>query len=241
MTAVAPASQPAVEQPTVPSGAFVIIPAYNEGARIGRVLRQVRPTCPRIVVVDDGSCDDTFAVARHLTRYALRHAINRGQGAALQTGVEFALRRGAEYIVTFDADGQHRVDDIPRLLAPLVAGTHDIALGSRFLGKAIRIPLRRRITLWLGVIFTRTVSQVTVTDAHNGLRAFTRRAAERIHIVNDRMAHASELIDQIRHTGLPYCEVPVKIRYTADSLAKGQRLRAAFRILLDYFIGRVVR
>ena len=157
--------------------------------------------------------------------YVLRHLINRGQGAALQTGLDFALRRQAQYIVTFDADGQHRVEDIAALLAPISAGECEITLGSRFLGEALDMPATRRITLRLAVLFTRMVSRVPLTDAHNGLRAFSRQAGRQIRISMDRMAHASEIIDSIRQSGLPFREIPVQIRYTAYSLAKGQSLR----------------
>ncbi len=218
---------------------FVIIPAYNESACIAQVAREVRAAYPHVVVVDDGSHDDTAEAAKRGATYVLRHPINRGQGAALQTGITFALQRGADYIVTFDADGQHRVEDIEALLVPLRAGECEITLGSRFLGNVVDIPAARWRVLKLAVLFTRIVNRVKLTDAHNGLRAFSRRAAQQIDITLDRMAHASELIDQIRRSGLAYQEVPVQIRYTEYSLAKGQSSRGAFRIVLHYILGRV--
>jgi glycosyltransferase involved in cell wall biosynthesis len=167
--------------------------------------------------------------------------LNRGQGAALQTGISYALRHGAQYVVTFDADGQHSPADLPAMLAPIVAGEVDICLGSRFLGHSTAMPLTRRLMLKGAVIFTRITSGVRLTDTHNGLRAFSRRAAQQIDIRLDRMAHASELIDQVRNSDLPYREVPVHIRYTDYSLAKGQRSTAALRVALDYLIGRLLR
>ncbi len=220
---------------------FVVIPAYNESASLGRVLGDVRSAYPNVVVVDDGSADGTFQIARDGGAIALRHLLNRGQGAAIQTGIEFALRRGAEYIVTFDADGQHRALDIAVLVGPIHQGGCDITLGSRFLGEAENLPPSRRLTLRLAVWFTRWISRVRVTDAHNGLRAFSRRAAERIDLTLDRMAHASELVDQIRRSGLAFREVPVRIRYTEYSLAKGQSSRSAMRIVFHYFLGRMAR
>ena len=101
------------------------------------------------------------------------------------------------------------------------------------------MPTARRITLRLAVIFTRLVNRVQLTDAHNGLRAFSRKAAQRLDITLDRMAHASELIDQVKHSGLAFKEIPVKIRYTDYSLAKGQSSRGAIRIVFHYFVGRL--
>ncbi len=222
-------------------GVFVVVPAFNEAPAIGAVLGELRAAYRNVVVVDDGSTDGTAQVARTAAAYVLRHAINCGQGAALQTGIEFALQHGAEYIVTFDADGQHRVEDIAALLAPIRSGECDIALGSRFLGQSVGVPPLRRMVLRFGVLFTRLVSRVNLTDAHNGLRAFSRRAAQRINLRLDRMAHATELIDQVRQSGLPYREVPVEIRYTPYSLRKGQSARGAIRIALHYLLGRVLQ
>lgn len=224
--------------PAIPAGTFVVVPAYNEATCIERVLRDLVQVCPNVVVVDDGSRDGTYAAARRAAPYVLQHALNRGQGAALQTGIEFALRRGARYVVTFDADGQHCIENIAALLAPISSGKYDITLGSRFLGEAVRIPPLRKAALRLAVLFTRLVSRIPVTDTHNGLRAFSRRAAEQINITNDRMAHASEIIDIIRQLNLPYCEVPVRVEYTEYSLKKVRSLRGAVRILFDYFVTR---
>jgi glycosyltransferase involved in cell wall biosynthesis len=223
----------------VRNGAYIVVPAYNEGPSILKVARELRACYPHVVVVDDGSTDDTSEAARAAATYVLRHPVNRGQGAALQTGIEFALRRGARFIVTFDADGQHCIEDIPAMLEPIWRGECEITLGSRFLGRAENIPGTRRLTLKLAVLFTRLINRVDLTDAHNGFRGFSHRAARHIHITLDRMAHASELIDQIRLSGLPFREVPVRIRYTPYSLAKGQSARGAVRIVLQYLLGRV--
>ncbi len=220
---------------------YVVVPAFNEGAAIRDVLSELVAAYPHVVVVDDGSTDGTFAAARAVAPHVLRHVVNRGQGAALQTGVEFALRRGAQYVVTFDADGQHRVEDIRALLEPLAGGGCDVTLGSRFLGMKSQMPLSRRLLLRMAVLFTRVTSRLPITDAHNGLRAFTRSAAERLDISMDRMEHASEVLDIIRSRRLRFREVPVRIRYTDYSLGKGQSARDALRVLLQYLIGRAVR
>lgn len=225
----------------LPNAVFVVVPAYNEAPAIGAVLQELRAVCRHVVVVDDGSTDGTQVAARACKTHVLRHPINCGQGAALQTGIDFALLQGAEFIVTFDADGQHRVEDIAVLLSPILSGECDITLGSRFLGSSVGIPPLRRNMLRLAVLFTRLVNGVNLTDAHNGLRAFSRRAAQRIYLRLDRMAHATELIDQVRLSGLPFKEVPVQIRYTPYSLHKGQSTRGAIRIALHYLLGRVLQ
>ena len=218
---------------------FVVIPAFNEAGSIATVASTVLAHYPNVVVVDDGSTDGMAQELRALPVHLVRHAVNRGQGAALQTGLLYALRRGAGIIVTFDADGQHAVEDIASLIAPLRTGEADIALGSRFLGSASDIPWSRVVVLQLGVWFTRIVSRIAVTDVHNGLRAFTAEAAGAMHITMDRMAHASELLDQIQASGLRYREVPVTIRYTPYSMAKGQSswnaARIALQIMLEKF------
>jgi glycosyltransferase involved in cell wall biosynthesis len=223
-------------------GTWVVIAAYDEAPVVGVVVHELRGIFENVVVVDDGSRDDTSGRARRAGACVLRHALNRGQGAALQTGIAFALERGAEVVATFDADGQHRAGDLPYVVAPVAEGRADIALGSRFLaGGASDVPPLRRLVLSAGVIFTFLASGLRLTDTHNGMRAFSRRAALQIDLRLDRMAHASELIDQVRRSRLPFVEVPVRVRYTDYSRTKGQSSGAALRIALDYFVGRVLR
>jgi glycosyltransferase involved in cell wall biosynthesis len=215
-----------------------VIPAYNEAAAVGDVVRRVRGRFSTVIVVDDGSSDGTVQAARDAGAMVVRHLINRGQGAALKTGIDYALAHGADIIVTFDSDGQHQLEDVDALLEPIRAGRCDVALGSRFLTKTSDVPAMRKMTLKLGVIFTRLVSGLRVTDTHNGLRAFSRAAAQQIRIRQDRMAHASEILDEIGRLKLRYTEVPTKIVYTDYSQAKGQRSSAAFRIAWDFLIGK---
>jgi glycosyltransferase involved in cell wall biosynthesis len=222
-------------------GIFVVVPAYNEAEAIGGVLEELRRTAATIVVVDDCSADATATIARAAGAIVLRHAVNRGQGAALQTGIRYALLRGAEIIVTFDSDGQHDAADLAALVAPIREGRAEVVLGSRFLEPRSAIPTARRLLLKLAVVFTRITSGLRVTDAHNGLRALSRRAAAVIDIRLDRMAHASELMDQIRQSGEPYAEVPVTVRYTPYTRRKGQRGVHALRVAFDYLFGRWVR
>lgn len=220
---------------------WVVVPAYNEGRVIGGVVEELVARGHRVVVVDDGSDDDTPAVARRAGAVVLRHAVNRGQGAALQTGIAYAVRRGAELIVTFDSDGQHAAEDVEALVEPLRAGRADVVLGSRFIGSTEGMPGARKMVLALAVVFTRVASGARVTDTHNGLRAFTRAAAVKLDIRLDRMAHASEILDQIVRHGLRFEEVPVHVKYTEYSRRKGQSSLAALRILADYVLGRWMR
>ena len=220
---------------------WIVIPAFKESVRVRTTLAELLPRYSNIVVVDDGSPDDTGAVARSCGVWVVRHPINRGQGAALQTGIDFAVLQGAETIVTFDADGQHDPADIPAILEPVQSGAADIALGSRFLGHTVGMPLSRRIVLKAAVLFTRVVSRIHVTDTHNGFRAFSRAAAQALRIRQDRMAHASEILDEIRRLGLRYREVPVTIRYSAATLEKGQSSWNAVRIVWQFLVGKVVK
>jgi polyprenyl-phospho-N-acetylgalactosaminyl synthase len=216
---------------------WIIVPAYNEKRSIADVIADLKRTPYRIVVVDDGSIDATAEIATDAGALVIRHLINLGQGAALQTGIEFALGNGADAIVTFDADGQHVIADIGNLLSALSDEGAEFALGSRFLGKVENIPPSRELLLRAATLFTRLTTGLKVSDAHNGLRAMTRRGASAIRLRQNRMAHASEILHQIANSGLRYVEVPVTIRYSAYSLAKGQRSSDAFATLLDLFVG----
>ena len=220
---------------------WVVVPAYNEARVIGDVVAGLVARGHRVVVIDDGSSDNTPDAARKNGAIVLRHAVNRGQGAALQTGIAYALRNDAEHIVTFDSDGQHAAEDVDTLVAPLIAGRADVVLGSRFIGTSEGIPAMRKVLLALAVVFTRVASGARVTDTHNGLRAFTRAAAAKLDIRLDRMAHASENLDQIVRHELRFEEVPVHVRYTEYSRHKGQSSLAALRILADYVFGRWMR
>ena len=218
-----------------------MLPAFNEAAVIGDVVRELVTHHPNVVVVDDGSSYETAVEATNAGALTLSHALNRGQGAALQTGIDYCLSRGARILVTFDADGQHRSEDIPRLVRPILDGTVDVVLGSRFLGTTENMPALRSVLLKVAVLFTRLYSRARITDVHNGFRAFSRRAATQIRISQDGMAHASELIDQIVGAGLSYQEMPVHVRYTEYSRAKGQRTSGALKILADYLLGNLTR
>lgn len=210
-----------------------VVPAYNEGQSIAAVLDETLPHVDLVVLVDDASSDDTAGCALRPGVEVLRHPVNLGQGAALQTGIDHALAVGATHVVTLDADGQHDPSQIARLFDAVEARGVDVALGSRFLGETVGMPKTRRMVLKLAVAFTRITTGLQVTDSHNGFRLLTAAAAQRIRIRQNRMAHASEILEEIARKQLSYTEVPVTIRYTDYSRAKGQSSLNSFNILLD--------
>ena len=218
---------------------WVIVPAYNEATVVADVVHSLRVSFPNVVVVDDGSVDDTANVAAAAGAHVLRHPVNLGQGAALQTGFVYCTRRQAGFVVTFDADGQHEVADVVRLLAALSARHLDVALGSRVIGHTIGMSLGRRSLLKAAVLFTRWTTGLKLTDAHNGLRAFTGAAAATIRLRHNRMAHASEILEQIARHKLKFEEVGNTVRYTDYSRAKGQKASNAIGIVLDLVARRM--
>jgi glycosyltransferase involved in cell wall biosynthesis len=223
-------------------GTWVVIPAFREERTIGAVVAALVEAGWRVVVVDDGSEDRTASRARAAGATVLRHQVNLGQGAALATGFAYALARPAmTIVVTFDADGQHDPEDVAALVAPLLADDLDVTLGSRFLAdaSAVRMPGSRRALLRLATSLARATTGLALTDTHNGLRAFRREALARISLRQKRMAHASEIQSEVARLGLRYREVPVHVRYTAHSLAKGQRLIDAVSILWDLLLAKV--
>ncbi len=221
---------------------FIIIPALNEAKTIGRVVGELKKYNYEVVVIDDGSSDNTSQQAELAGAVVLIHLVNRGQGAALKTGIIYALQHGADILVTFDADGQHNAADVPKLLKPLLEHKAEATLGSRFLhGSPTGMPFLRKLILKIAVVFTRLVSGLDVTDTHNGLRAFSRRAIEKIKINQDQMAHASEILDEIHKHKIKFIEVPITINYSDYSIAKGQSSFDFAKILFRYIMGRLMR
>lgn len=220
---------------------WIVIGAYNEEFSIGNVVNDLKSIGYSVVVVDDGSSDQTFVTALRAGSDVVIHPFNLGQGAALQTGIEYALRRGANFVVTFDADGQHAPTDIMKMLGVLEATKSDIVCGSRFLGAAKNIPSSRTALLKLAVLFGNVTTGMKMTDAHNGLRVMTADCARRVRISQNRMAHASEIISIISSLRLKYSEAPVTINYTSYSLEKGQKISDALIILADLLVKRLHR
>ena len=219
-----------------------LIPAYNESARIAATIRDALLYSQIVVVVDDCSSDDTAQVAGLAGAIVLQHKLNRGQGAALQTATDYALRYlQPNIVVHFDADGQMRGSDISELVAPIVRGEVDVVLGSRFLGKqAENIPTTRLLMLRAGVIFTALVSGLRITDSQNGFRALSQTAAQTLRVTLDGVAHASEILDLVKVTGLKYTEHPVTIKYSDDTLQKSPSNWRAVGIVKDLMKKKVV-
>lgn len=216
------------------SDAALVIPVYNEGPVVAEVLREALKVFPTIIAVDDGSRDDSAAQVATTDAILVRHPINLGQGAALQTGFEAALRMPhIQYVVTFDSDGQHDVTEASDMVARLRADEADVVLGSRFLDGRTKPKPLKRIVLWGAVKLTNAQTKTKLTDAHNGLRALNRKAFGRIRLRQNGMAHASEIIDQLSSSDLRFVEHPVHIRYTDYSMAKGQSVLNAVNILTD--------
>lgn len=216
---------------------WVVVPLFNEATVIQDVLTDLLGTFANVVCVDDGSTDDSAEIAFRAGAHVVRHPINLGQGAALRTGLDFALQdKRAEYFVTFDSDGQHDVDDAAGMAREIKIRDHDVLIGSRFLDGRTKPGWLKVLILKLAVRFESLMSGVRLTDAHNGLRVLNRHAAECITIEQNRMAHASEIVSEIGRNKLSYSEFPVHVRYTEYSRAKGQSMWNSINILSDLFL-----
>ena len=213
---------------------WLVVPLYNEATVIGQVIDDAKGTFPKIVCIDDGSSDDSAAIARAHGARVIEHPFNLGQGAALQTGMEFVRRRSdAQYIVTFDADGQHSVSDAAAMVDRARAEDLAIVFGSRFLDDVTQVGWSKKLVLKTAAAVTKHRTGLNLTDAHNGLRLLRRDALEQVDLRQDGMAHASEIVSQLAKSNLPWAEMPVHIAYTDYSKAKGQSLLNSVNILVD--------
>ncbi|MBI3609121.1 MAG: glycosyltransferase family 2 protein [Nitrospirae bacterium] len=221
---------------------WVVIPAYNEAATIGEVIRQVRTADlpgleKEVLVVDDGSSDPTASVARAQGAVVIRHLVNRGLGGALGTGIEAALRRDADVIITYDADGQHSPADIAKIIEPILTGRADVVIGSRMADPG-GMPWTRRVANSLANLVTWVLFGIQTTDSQSGLRAFSRAGAQRIRIWADRYEVSSEICAEIHRRRLRLAEVPIRAVYTKYSLSKGQGFRVGLRTLFRLLLFR---
>ncbi len=213
---------------------WVVVPLYNEAAVVGAVVAELRAVFTHVVCVDDCSTDGSGEVAAAAGAVVVRHPLNLGQGAALQTGIAFALRDDRmTSVITFDADGQHQVSDAAAMLVVLEHDGVDVVLGSRFLDERSRPPALKRLVLRAAVAYSNQTSGVRLTDAHNGLRVLNRRAAASLDIRQNRMAHASEIVTQIGRNGLTWREHPVHVLYSEYSRRKGQSVLNSINILTE--------
>ncbi|TDK23695.1 glycosyltransferase family 2 protein [Arthrobacter crusticola] len=211
-----------------------MIPLFNEAPIIGSVIKDLLPVFPHIVCVDDGSTDTSAEAARAAGAVVVQHPVNLGQGAALQTGFEYVLQDPeASCVVTFDADGQHRVADAEAMVQRIQSGEAEVVLGSRFLDGRTRLGPMKRIVLRTAALQIRWSTGMPLTDAHNGLRAFNRQVTSNLHLTQNRMAHASELIHVLSTLKPRWTEHPVEIVYTDYSKSKGQSLLNSVNILAD--------
>ncbi|OBJ06189.1 glycosyl transferase [Mycobacterium sp. 1165196.3] len=217
---------------------WVVIPAFNEAAVIGEVVADVRSVFDNVVCVDDGSADDTGEIARRAGAHLVRHPINLGQGAAIQTGVEYARRQpGAQIFATFDADGQHRVKDLATMVDRLRAGDVDVVIGTRFgTQRGARPPLVKRIVLQTAARLSRRGRRLGLTDTNNGLRVFNKKVADGLDITMSGMSHANEFVMLIDENHWRVAEEPIEVLYTEYSRSKGQPLLNGVNIIFDGFL-----
>jgi glycosyltransferase involved in cell wall biosynthesis len=219
---------------------YIIVPAYNEQEVLFKTISALLTTSYSVVVVDDGSTINLKECIKELPVYFLQHQINLGQGAALQTGNEFALKMGAEFIIHFDADGQHQFSDIEKLLLPIINEECDITLGSRFLHQqTTKVPFSKRAIIFSARYLNYMFTGILLSDAHNGLRAMNKKAAELMVLTENRMSHASEILFLIKKHKLKIEEVPVSILYTEYSKQKGQSIWNSIRILFDLLLHKL--
>jgi glycosyltransferase involved in cell wall biosynthesis len=194
--------------------------------------------------VDDGSADDTGEIARRAGAHLVRHPINLGQGAAIQTGVEYARKQpGAQIFATFDADGQHRVKDLATMVDRLRAGDVDVVIGTRFgAQRGARPPFVKRIVLQTAARLSRRGRRLGLTDTNNGLRVFNKKVADGLDITMSGMSHANEFIMLIDENHWRVTEEPIEVLYTEYSMSKGQPLLNGVNIIFDGFLrGRLPR
>lgn len=219
---------------------IAIIAAYNEESRIQEVITGVLSYVDTIIVIDDGSTDSTTKnIQPNKKVIVLQHICNLGQGAALQTGFDYAKTLNPAVVITYDADGQFAPSDIPLVIKPILTHTADIVLGSRFLEKRTSLPLIKYFLLKGAVLFTYIFSSIKLSDSHNGFRALSQYALHKINLSQNKMAHASEFLDQISYHELKFKEVPVTVTYDSYSMKKGQKPSNSINILFNLIFSKI--
>ena len=230
---------PSDEFGEIASSTCCIVPMYNEEQVISQVVKDLRSIFPHVICIDDGSNDKSAAKALEAGALVLRHVVNIGQGAALSTGFSWVQSQSQfSYVVTFDADGQHRPEDALRLVTELVRKQVDVVFASRFLDQdQATIPLAKRLVLKTVTKITKSLTDVELSDAHNGLRALTVDASRQVNLTQNGMAHATQFVSLVLQANLKYVEIPVTILYTPYSRSKGQSLLNSINIALDLIWG----
>tara|TARA_Y100000004_G_scaffold162839_1_gene191859 strand:- start:10 stop:696 length:687 start_codon:yes stop_codon:yes gene_type:complete len=198
---------------------YILITLYNESPRIKKVLEKLKKY--KLILVNDGSTDNTLEIIKsYKNAHIITYRKNRGKGYALQKGLRYAKRNKIERLILMDGDGQHNPDEIKKFDVELDNG-YDVVIGSRFIKKRSNVPAMRKIILFGGKLIERLVIGVKLTDAHNGFRGMSKNAIRNIILTENRMAYASQIMFEIKRHNLSYCEVPVKIKYTKETLKKG--------------------
>ncbi len=226
-----------------PGNIYIVLPCYNEVQVISDTIKNLLPYKYNIIVVNDGSSQNSKAAISDLPIIYAEHKMNLGQGAALRTGSDLAMKKGAEVIVHFDSDGQHLASDIAAMIEPLKDNKVDIVIGSRFLTEKdkIAIPKKRRRLLRIARIVNFILTGVKLTDAHNGFRAMNRTAGACMKIRENRMAHASEILILVRKNKLRYTECATHIVYSDYSKQKGQSPFNAINIVIDLILNKIFK
>lgn len=213
-----------------------VVPFYNEGRVLDTVLESLTEVFENVLCIDDGSSDASATIATNRNARVIRHCLNVGQGGALATAFQVVLsERQFQYLVTFDADGQHDPVDAQRMVHALASSDHDVIFGSRFLHqRSSQIPFFKRSLLRAMVWFNRLVTDVRLTDTHNGLRAIRVSALPHLQLQHFGMAHATELVSLVLQSHLRYSELSVDVKYTEYSKSKGQSMFNSINIVLDF-------
>lgn len=199
---------------------YIVIPAYNEEKMVGQVVQEVaKEGFTSIIVVDDGSSDATSQAAQAEGAIVIRHRINRGKGAATRTGIEAAVRLGADVVVTMDADGQHNAKEIAHIIQPIMNDRCDVVLGSRQMSGGA-MPGHKLIHNKIANTITMLYSGIRVQDSQSGFRAYSRHACSLLDTTSDSYEYESEIIRLIAAHKLSYTEVPISTLYTNYSTSK---------------------
>lgn len=216
---------------------FCVIPAYNEEKNIKKAIESVKAYIENIIVVDDGSSDKTVEIVKASGAHILRHVVNRGQGAALQTGNELALKLGADIILHYDADNQFDAHDINKLINPLINQKADVVFGSRFLEKKSKIPWTKEYIIFpIARLVNLVFFGIKFKDPQSGYRALSRKAAQIINIEQSGMAHCSEIMAKAHKNNLKIKEVPITVKYHKY----GQNINGGIRIIKDLIFAKLI-